>query len=91
MAKKTSKKIALIKTRYGSYHAVFKPESDMGGYVVTVPKVQGVVSWGKNLAEAKRMVIEATEGIIELGVVVEAEKRGEVRFVHQRLRATAFA
>ncbi|MDP2665812.1 MAG: hypothetical protein Q8P23_04270 [bacterium] len=47
-------KTAIVKTQYGPFKVVFEPETDMGGYVVTAPKVQGAVSWGKNLAHAKK-------------------------------------
>lgn len=65
MQKDSSKKTAVVKTRYGSFTAVFEIEPDMGGFVVTVPKIQGAVSWGKNLTKAKRMIVEAIEGLIE--------------------------
>lgn len=58
-----------MKTRYGSFTAIFEVEPDMGGFVVTAPKMQGAVSWGKNLTEAKRMIIEAIEGLIEMGII----------------------
>ena len=51
----------------------------MGGYVAEAPTVQGAVSWGKNLAEAKKMIAEAIEGVIEIRVIVKAERDGEVR------------
>ena len=68
-----------IKTRYGSFPCVFEPEKDMGGYVVEASAVQGAVSWGKTLAEAKRMIAEAIEGAIEARVISKAIKRGTVR------------
>ena len=54
-----------IKTNYGTFLCLFEREKDMGGYTVEALEVQGGVSWGKNLAHAKRMIVEAIEGVIE--------------------------
>lgn len=59
------KKIFLIKTKYGSFRCVFEAEKDMGGYAVEARGVSGAVSWGKTLAEAKKMIVEAIEGAVE--------------------------
>jgi predicted RNase H-like HicB family nuclease len=75
------KKIAMVKTRYGAHKAVFEPETDMGGYSAVAPSVQGAVSWGRNLAQAKKMVAEAIELAIEMDVLQRAEKRGAVRII----------
>lgn len=91
MRRVSSKKVAAVKTRYGSFTAIFEPEPDMGGFVVTAPKMQGAVSWGKNLAEAKRMIIEAIEGLIEMGIIADAAEQGHVRFTAQARRAPVFA
>lgn len=80
---KQRKKIAIVKTRYGSFSCVFESETDMGGYAVTVPKFQGAVSWGKNLTEAKRMIGEAIEGVIESNALARAEKAGTIRFTNR--------
>ena len=69
----------VIKTKYGSFECIFEPEKDMGGYVVEARGIAGAVSWGKNLAKAKTMIIEAIEGAIEAQAVVNAEKKGIVR------------
>ena len=67
------KKIKLnIKTDYGIFECVFEP--DETGYVVTCPSVDGVVSWGKNLSEAKRMAKEAVELCIEAKVQDNIDK-----------------
>lgn len=79
MVKAHGKKILIIKTAYGSFRCVFEPEKDMGGYAVEARDVQGAVSWGKTLAEAKRMIKEAIEGAIETNVVARAEKQGVFR------------
>jgi len=91
MLKKSSKKTATVKTKYGFYACVFEREPEMGGYVVTAPRVQGAVSWGKNLAEAKYMAVDAIEGIVEARILIEAERNGEVRFINRRSRESAFA
>ncbi len=83
MSTVSKRKISTVKTQYGSFVCVFEPESDMGGYVVESPKVQGAVSWGKNFAEAKRMIAEAIEGVIEARAIVEAERQGIVRVINR--------
>lgn len=80
---KHSIKTAVVKTKYGPFKAVFEPEIDMGGYVATAPNVQGVVSWGKNLAHAKEMVTEAIELVIETRAIENAEKEGYIRVVYR--------
>ncbi|MEK7117719.1 MAG: hypothetical protein AAB861_03005 [Patescibacteria group bacterium] len=70
-----------IKTNYGIFMCLFEPERDMGGYVVEALEVQGAVSWGKNLADSKRMIAEAIEGVIETRVLMRAEKEGTVRII----------
>ena len=55
-----------IKTDYGVFECRFTP--DEHGYVVTCPSVEGVVSWGKNLIEARKMAKEAVELCIEVSV-----------------------
>ena len=77
---KNSIKTAVVKTKYGSFKAVFEPEKDMGGYVATAPKVQGTVTWGKNLSHAKEMIVECIEGAIETRIIVEAVEQGNLRF-----------
>lgn len=87
----SSKKTAVVKTRYGSFTTVFEIEPDMGGFVVTVPKMQGAVSWGRNLTEAKRMIIEAIEGLMETNIIADAAEQGKVRFTAQARRTPVFA
>ncbi len=77
--------MATVKTLYGSFRCVFEPESDMGGFVVESPKVQGAVSWGKNFAEAKRMITEAIEGVVEARAIAEAERQGVVRLTNRSI------
>jgi len=86
---KVSKKTSGVKTKYGLFKAVFKPETDMGGYVATAPAVQGAVSWGKNLTEAKKMIAECIEGAVEARVISEAIEEGRVRFTAKRIPSFA--
>ncbi len=81
----------VVKTQYGSFNAVFEPEIDMGGYVVTVPRIQGAVSWGKNLSHAKKMIAECIEGAIEARIISEAVKEGGIRFTANAKRIPSFA
>lgn len=78
------KKTAIIKTKYGSFVCVFEPEKDMGGYTAEAHTVNGAVSWGKNLAEAKHMIVEAIEGAIEAKVIAKAERKGIVQVNSRR-------
>lgn len=68
-----------VKTNYGAFVCLFEPEKDMGGYTAEAVEVQGAVSWGKTLAQAKRMITEAIEGIIETRVLLRAKKEGIIR------------
>lgn len=79
-----SKKIVVIKTKYGSFQCVFEPEKDMGGYMVEARGIAGAFSWGKTLFEAQRMIVQAIEGAIEARVIADAEKRGVVRLNNQK-------
>ena len=49
---KRARKYAEIKTRYGNHVSVLEP--DETGYTVTVPGLPGVVTWGKNIEQAKK-------------------------------------
>ena len=73
------KKKAIIKTKYGPFDCIFEPERDMGGYTAEAPALNGAVSWGKNLMEAKRMIAEAIEGVIEARIIAKATSKGIVR------------
>ena len=69
------KKVLKIKTDYGTYNCVFTPARDVGGYVVEARGViGGAFTQGRNLAEAKKMIKEAIEGIVEAQAIVKAEK-----------------
>lgn len=77
------KKTSIIKTKYGSFQCVFEPEKDMGGYMVEARGIQGAISWGRTLNEAKKMIVEAIEGAIEAKAVAEAERRGIVHLPYK--------
>ena len=63
---------APIKTEYGTFTCTFVP--DEVGYTVLCPSVEGVVSWGKNLSQAKKMAKEAVELCIEAKVEDNVKK-----------------
>lgn len=46
------------------YNVIFKEEPE-GGFTVVVPSLPGCVTYGKDLAEAKRMVRDAIKAYIE--------------------------
>jgi len=72
------KKVADIKTRYGTFRCVFEPERDMGGYTAEAVGLSGALSWGKTLADAKRRVVEAIEVAVEGDAVIAAHKAGYI-------------
>ena len=48
-----------------TYTFVFSPEPE-GGYTVTCPALAGLVTYGETLDEARRMALDAMEGLIEV-------------------------
>ncbi len=46
------------------YNVIFQPEPE-GGFTVIVPSLQGCVTYGKTLDEARRMAIDAIGGFVE--------------------------
>ena len=46
-----------------SYNVIFRPEPE-GGFTAIVPSLPGCVTYGKNLQEAKKMVVDAIKGYI---------------------------
>lgn len=87
--KKVVKKIADIKTKYGTFRCVFEPEHDMGGYVVTAPSVPGAISWGQNLGHAKKMIEESIECSVEGEIIMAAVQSGQVSLRKQKILAFA--
>lgn len=73
---------AKVTTDYGVYECVFS--SDTEGYVVTCPTVEGVVTWGKNLTQAKKMAKEAIELCVESKVQDNVERGVAARRVSKR-------
>ncbi len=45
------------------YNVIFRPEPE-GGFTVTVPALPGCVTYGKTLAQAKEMVIDAIKAYL---------------------------
>ncbi len=45
------------------YNLIFRPEPE-GGFTVIAPAFPGLVTYGKNIAEARRMALDAIEGYI---------------------------
>jgi len=45
------------------YNVVFYPEPE-GGFTVVVPALPGCITYGKDLKEAKKMVLDAIEGYV---------------------------
>ncbi|QQR55667.1 type II toxin-antitoxin system HicB family antitoxin [Candidatus Peregrinibacteria bacterium] len=60
-------------------YLVFFKEEPEGGFTVLVPSLQGCVSYGENLEEAKRMAEEAIllyiEDLIESGEEVPSDEK----------------
>ena len=58
------------------FNAIFRPEKE-GGFTVLVPSLPGCVSYGKDLNEAKAMIIDAIKGYLfamkKRGVSVETD------------------
>lgn len=63
MKRPTNKKKITIHTKYGDHVVVL--ERDGKGYMVTVPGLQGVITWGKTVTHAQEMAKEAIELCIE--------------------------
>lgn len=50
-----------VETRVGTFDCLFESNAPDKGYTVTVPKLRGVVTFGKDMKEAKSMAREAIE------------------------------
>ncbi len=53
------------------YNVIFSPEPE-GGFTAYVPSLPGCVSYGKDISEAKTMIVDAIEGYI-----LSLKKHGE--------------
>lgn len=75
--KKGGKKIEYVQTNYGLHRCIFEP--DVKGFVVTVPGLQGVATWGKNLTHARAMTREAIELCVECIAKDALKQKHEIR------------
>lgn len=55
-----------IKKTISQYVAVFEPDSDVGGYTVTIPELPGCVSEGDTFEEAQKNIQEAAQLYLEV-------------------------
>ncbi len=53
------------------FNVVFRPEKE-GGFTAVVPLLPGCISYGKTLAEARKMIADAIDGYL-----FSMKKRGE--------------
>lgn len=61
---KKNHRIVSVQTQYGRYQCVLEPD-EKRGFIVTVPGLAGVITWGKNISQAKAMAREAIELCVE--------------------------
>lgn len=61
---KTYAKKLYVPTHYGNHLGIFEPD-EKKGFIVTVPSLPGVVTWGMDITHAKKMAQEAIELYIE--------------------------
>lgn len=54
-------KMIKVHTRVGSFDCLFESNAPDEGYTVTVPKLKGIVTFGKDKKEAAKMAQEAIE------------------------------
>ena len=54
-------KLISVKTNFGVFECRFESNAPERGYTVTAPKLNGVVTFGENINEAKKMAREAIE------------------------------
>lgn len=52
-----------MKAKILQYNVIFRPERD-GGFTVFAPSLPGCISYGKDLKEAKKMILDAIGGYI---------------------------
>ena len=77
-----------IHTQYGDHLGIFEPD-EKRGFIVTVPGLPGVVTWGKSIAHAKKMAQEAIELCIECKAE-EVVKRATM-YLPRKTREQVFA
>jgi len=60
----SSDKISAMKKSRGHFNIVLRPEPE-GGFTALVPILPGCVTYGRTLAEAKKLAADAITGYIE--------------------------
>lgn len=80
--RKMRKQKVLVSTNYGA-HLVLVESDEKEGFIVTVPGLPEVITWGKDIAQARAMAKEA----IELCVECRAIKAHRNTKPHQRRAA----
>ncbi len=84
--RKRSKRQIAVETDYGQHRCVIEPD-EKRGWIVTAPDLPGVITWGRNIAHARKMAREAIELCIECRVRERISPKA-VRSLSQRLKAT---
>ncbi len=75
-----TKKTLLIQTKNGTYNIIIWWDKKDKAYLVKVPSLPGVVTFGKTLVEAKKMAKDAIElycdCVLEKGkIIIDDQKR----------------
>lgn len=83
--KRGNKKSIVIETTYGVHTIILEPD-EKKGYIVTVPGLEGVITWGKNIVHAKIMAQEAIECCIE-SLVMRHVRGGRNSMAYQKRTA----
>ncbi|KKU91118.1 MAG: hypothetical protein UY22_C0046G0004 [Candidatus Amesbacteria bacterium GW2011_GWC1_48_10] len=61
---RSARKTIQIQTLYGPHDCILEPD-EKKGFIATAPGLPGVITWGKDIAQAKKMAKEAIELCIE--------------------------
>lgn len=71
-------------------YAILLQKEPEGGYTVTVPTLPGVVTYGENIEEAKKMAIEAIELYLESlnNHKEELPKEHEIFYTHVSINSS---
>ncbi len=91
-------KYALVETKQGTFKVKFEWDAKDRAYLVTVPSLSGVVTFGTSLKDAKKMAKEAIElhceCLVDEGHLVIDDTRRLVNpkgAIVKSLRSTSFA
>lgn len=81
-----------LETKRGTYEAVFKWDAKDKAYIVNVPSLSGVVTFGKNLKDAKRMAKDAIELYCECliddgNIIIDDKEKVFGKIPHSRIIA----